>query len=353
MAKTKTDELVAVKNDLSKRFLHPQASWRAQPMPLGRRLDEAHKNPARNLHSVGVGLKIVKGRRTRTLCVRFYVAKKLPLAEIRSAARLPKRVDGLPTDVIESPLMVFHAAMAAVSTCSADRRSLIRPIIGGISAAHVNVNESTLGCFCSSLRPEEQGRQYILGCNHSFANLNAGAQGDPILQPSSGDGGTPPDNVATLARFVPLKLGGTEPNMVDAAIALLPDPVPQDMICTVGKVKGTKKAKLHMRVCKHGRTTAYTKGEVVDISLNPFIATLDGGQSALFVNQYRIEPTSGYNSADDPALNGAFVGPGDSGSVIVDTRSKRAVALHFAGAFGISVANPILEVCRELEISIP
>jgi hypothetical protein len=39
--------------------------------------------------------------------------------------------------------------------------------------------------------------------------------------------------------------------------------------------------------------------------------------------------------------------------VIVDKHSPNAVGLHFAGGNGFSVSNPMNEVCRLLEISIP
>jgi hypothetical protein len=40
--------------------------------------------------------------------------------------------------------------------------------------------------------------------------------------------------------------------------------------------------------------------------------------------------------------------PGDSGSIVVDKKSKSIVGLHFAGANGGSVFNPIADVIEGL-----
>lgn len=50
---------------------------------------------------IGAGWKITRGRRTQTNAVLVYVRKKLPLAELPRAERIPKRMGGAPTDVIE------------------------------------------------------------------------------------------------------------------------------------------------------------------------------------------------------------------------------------------------------------
>jgi hypothetical protein len=111
---------------------------------------------------------------------------------------------------------------------------------------------------------------------------------------------------------------------------------------------------MDMKVRKHGRTTGYTEGRIVDPSLDAFVFDYATGISALFVDQFRIEATLGYSAPpDEIEYDGWFTAPGDSGSVIVDRNSPRAVALHFAGAYGISIANPIARVCQGLQISIP
>jgi hypothetical protein len=335
----KLEDLIAAKDVFTSRLLRPQARWRAKPMGPARTVRDASRNSNRNLHAVGVGYKVVDGKRTSRLCVRFYVTEKLPESVLLRGARLPKRAAGMDTDVIECPQAAFHQP-----ACSANPRARVRPVVGGVSAAHVLVNKTTFGCFCRSERASEADRAFLLSCNHAFANANAGPGGALILQPSPGDGGVPGDRIARLLRWIPLRFGGAQSNMVDAAIAeLLPGVAARPEICSIGRLTGLAPAQLNLAVRKHGEATGYTEGIVTDVAMDPFVADFTSGQSALFVNQYRIEPTQGYD---------AFVAPGDSGSVIVEKQSRRAVGLHIAGAFGISVANPMAAVCSALQITL-
>lgn len=77
----------------------------------------------------------------------------------------------------------------------------MRPCDGGFSVGHVNV---TVGTFGGNVRfGADFG--FILSNNHVLANVNAGAVGDPIIQPAANDGGaTPGDVIATLTRWVPI-----------------------------------------------------------------------------------------------------------------------------------------------------
>ena len=57
-----------------------------------------------NVHAVGVGRKIVNGKLTRQRCVRIYVLVKLPKALLTKKLTIPKDFDGIPVDIIESPV---------------------------------------------------------------------------------------------------------------------------------------------------------------------------------------------------------------------------------------------------------
>ena len=188
----------------------------------------------------------------------------------------------------------------------------------------------------------------MLSCSHAFANLNNGVPGDPILQPSPGDGGGSSrdgDVVGHLVRFVPLRLDGSTPNRVDAAIAeVVPGLAVQREICTIGPLRGVKQPKEQMEVRKHGRTTGYTEGRIESVDFDWTISYATE-YWAWVVNQLLIEPLAGYPG---------FALGGDSGSVVVAKNSPHAVGLYFAGADGsYGIANPIREVCRALKISIP
>lgn len=338
-------DLAAAKRVLSARLLRAKGRRRDAAMRAPLTIGEVRDVARRNVHGLGVATKIVEGKPTRTLCVRLYVVQKLPESVLPRKARLPKSIDGVPTDVIEAPRARFHAPL-----CSVNRAVRQRPITGGISAAHYAVNRATLGCFCHSTRASEANLLFMLSCNHAFANTNAGARGDRILQPSPGDGGGgSPDGdvVGRLARFVRLRLDGSTPNRVDAAIAQVNSNVGvRNGICSIGRLIGTKDAIPNMKVRKHGRKTGYTEGVVTGID---FDWTLMYGTSgwALFEDQLFIEPLA-------PSYP-KFAGPGDSGSVVVMKSKPYAVGLYFAGADDGSygLANPISAVCSALRITIP
>ena len=332
-------DVIAAKDALSSRLLRSRVHDRYVPMTRALTLGAARKNAGRNLHGVGVARKIVQGKPTPTHCIRLCVVEKLRESAIPKAALLPKEIDGIPTDVVQMPALRL--------LCSTNRARRQRPIIGGISAAHYLVDRATLGCFCHSLVGGETTRRYMLGCNHAFANLNSGAIGDPILQPSPADGGRIPRDVAGLLdRWVDINLDGSTPNAVDAAIAKVApgvEVVPE--ICRIGKLRGIRPAYEGMIVRKHGSRSGYTEGTVVSLSFD-WLIPYAGPAFAQFTNQIYIEPVQPHPK---------FCLPGDSGSVIVAKNSLYAVGLLFAGApngvFG--VANPIAKVCNALRIRIP
>jgi len=343
------DDLIAAKDELSRRIL--RARRKKADIRAAITAKDARAAAGRNLHAIGVGRKLVGGKQTRTLCVRLYVAQKLPSSMLPADARLPKRIAGFPTDVIEAPVARAHALQ-----CTVKKRDRQRPLIGGISAAHQAVLRATLGCFCHSTVWSERGRPFMLGTNHAFANTNAGTRGNLVLQPSSGDGGTPGSVVGSLARFKQLAMGSSyAQNRVDAAIAAVAPKIKvRNEVCTIGALRGVASAELDMIVCKHGRTTGYTEGRVVDVSSDAVVIDYPGGNFATFVNQLRVDPTVGYAAPpDEVQWDGWFAAPGDSGSVLVDKKTRKAVGLHFAGEYGISLANHMRDVCHALRIAIP
>ncbi len=309
-----------------------------------RTVSAAIKTASNNVHAVGVGRKLVDGKPTGEAAVRFYVFQKLPESLLSAKQRLPKRVEGYPTDVIES-----LPAFLLVASCSADRQNRQRPVVAGISAGHVNITAGTIACFCGSTCPGEEKRRMVLSNNHVFADVNKGKARDKLLQPGKADGGTTKDVFAVLRRFQKIALGGKAKNLVDAAVGEVGKAIKIDRsICSVGKVSGTALATDGMAVRKHGRTTGYTEGTVVDVSVDALVGMdhSDPSVVARFVDQMRIERTSDY-----PAIG---LG-GDSGSLVLKKKSRTAVGLYFAGpadgSYGL--ANHIGPVVKLLQIRLP
>lgn len=330
---------------------------------------DAVVNIGANVHAVGVGRKVVNGEPTDELAVRIYVLQKLAVSAIPPRDLVPEALEGIPTDIIESPpafiqqprkkteVAAVPAAasegsarpVVAAGNCTDDRRRRQRPLVAGISVAHHDVTAGTIGYFCRSTRHGDSPDDiFILSNNHVLANVNQGLVGDDIYQPGPADGGTHGDLVASLHRFVRMRIGGDVANRVDAAIALLPaGEQPGASVCGIGKIDGTDNADEEMRVRKHGRTTGFTEGVVTDISVDSLIGMdhNDPEVVALFQGQMRIERAG---------ASAVFGLGGDSGSLVVSKTNRRAVGLYFAGpesgVYGL--ANHISDVLSQLEVEL-
>jgi len=310
-----------------------------------------------NVHAVGVGHKIVEGKLIEAPCIRLYVVQKLAESLLPKGTVLPSNIDGIPTDVIESPPAFFlptdgqaaPASATAVAPCTNGRRSRQRPVMAGISSAHFNVTAGTIACFCRSTREgDDPDTVYVLSNNHVFADVNKAQIGDDLFQPGPVDGGTNADRFAVLHRFVPIQLGGQTANRVDAAIAeLLPQIQIDRQICTIGDLSGAGVADENMQVCKHGRTSGYTEGIVFDPSIDSLVGMDHNDSSivALFQEQLRINVTAPFS---------AFGLGGDSGSIVLDRDSREVVGLYNAGPTGgqYGLANRIQDVVAEMEIEL-
>ncbi len=338
-------DLREAKDVLSQRLLgrSVRSLSRIQILATTRSLTVIERTMTSTVHAVGVGRKVVDGEVTDEMAVRLYVARKLPLRMLPQRARLPERIDGIQTDVLESPPAFIGL------TCTDKRKQRQRPRMAGISVAHEDVTAGTLAYFCRSTKKSDDPESvFILSNNHVLANVNLGKKGDAIMQPGPIDGGTEEDIVATLHRFVRIKLGGGKENAVDCAIGkLLPDVKYQAKLCKIGKIKGMMVGSEGMRVCKHGRTTGYTEGEVTDELYDALVGMSheDPNVAALFTNQLRIEVVSPYR---------AIGLGGDSGSLVVSKKDKKAVGLYFAGPESgqYGIANPIDKVLALLEIEL-
>ncbi len=304
-------------------------------------LDRAH------VVGVAVGRKTVRGRETDETCILVYVDRKEDELELSRRDRVPKALDGVRTDVVETGRF---RALKLLERMAVDHTRRMRPAPGGVSIAHGKVTAGTLGI----LAHRATGEAVILSNNHVLANSNDAEPGDPILQPGPYDGGRPEDAIGSLADFVPIqfkerdlgtlgrffertlapvlaplglglrRLPSEKTNRVDAAIAAprSPDLLAPDIL-EIGPVAGTLDAALGMRVRKSGRTTGLTAGRIT--GLDAVVEVDYGGKTAVFRGQI---------VSDTPSRGG------DSGSLIVD-ETNRAVGLLFAGGQTTTILNPI------------
>jgi hypothetical protein len=339
-------ELMEAKQILSARLLNAGLQGNPTLTVFAHNVSRAVESARSNVHAVGVGKKIVDGKVTKTRAVRIYVAQKIDLSLLAKKDRLPDQIDGIPTDIIESPPAFFTPALPA---CTNDRRRRQRPMGGGISIAHTDVTAGTIAYFCRSIKVgDDPDKIYVLSNNHVLGNVDQAQIGDDIFQPGPADGGRPTANLAArFSRAVPINLGGTVSNRVDAAIGEVLNGVNINRrICRIGRVNGLAQAVEDMKVRKHGRTTGFTEGIVTDESIDALVGMDHNNPNivARFTNQMRIERIA-------PHL--AFGKGGDSGSLVVDDQ-RNAVGLYFAGpdsgTYGL--ANHISDVITDLEIQL-
>ena len=304
-----------------------------------------------NVVATGVGFKIAGDTPTNEPSVVVSVVKKLPAAQLTEASLVPKTVNGIKTDVIETGKIVAFQ----------DPKQKMRPARPGVSIGHYQITAGTFGCLV-----QRDGQVFILSNNHVLANSNAAQLGDPIWQPGPYDGGTSADQIATLERFIPIGFPGSPPpveppgcapwasflkwigggqstptpqinepgnNTVDCAIAkpLSPDLVTPDIL-NIGVPAGVGTATLGTQLQKSGRTTGYTTGQITQIDVT--VSVDYGGPVATYRNQL---------------MAGAMSQGGDSGSVVLDM-TKRAGGLLFAGSDTTTLINPFQLVLDALQV---
>jgi len=308
-----------------------------------------------NVVACGIGYKVTAEGPTDEVAVVVSVVHKLPRAQLAEADLVPREVDGVRTDVIETG--VFRALQGP--------RDRWRPVIPpGVSLGHANVTAGTFGCLV-----QRGSELFILSNNHVLADVNQGKTGDPILQPGRHDGGTSQDRIATLSDYVPLDFGGDVStcnlagavektlnalasitgsshrlmayqqtpgsNRVDAALAHPGDPasVTPDIL-GIGRPQGTRQPSLGMAVKKSGRTTSYTEGRIIQVDVTSQVAY--GPGQATFHGQL---------------MAGGMSSPGDSGSAVLDMENY-VVGLLFAGSDAATLINPIQPVLQALNVEV-
>jgi hypothetical protein len=229
-------------------------------------------------------------------------------------------------------------------------RARHRPAPGGVSVGHVDVTAGTLGSRAIGLTAPWNNRHLILSNNHVLANSNAGKVGDSIIQPGRADGGSHPnDQIAVLARWVPIVFGGA-PNYVDAAFGWAwHERIRGEQYFLSGGNPAYYRTgtvplapTLGLIVGKSGRTTGLTQGRVTQIGVSVNV-NFGGGRVALFRNQIAIQSVNA----------NPFSAGGDSGSLIWHwATGVRPVGLLFAGGGGTTFANPIGAVLSALNLKL-
>lgn len=337
-SKTELGDLLGAKKACSARYLQaPRVSgFRALTVA-------ASGEPEQNVVGVGIGEKREDNKPTGVLALKFFVRRKFKESELAKKDLLPKEIDGLPVDVEETGL--FRAFAASRKKPQAGRampnpKLRYRPAQPGCSVGFQfpPPNTSVMAGTFGALVKDAKGT-YILSNNHVLANEGRLSPSAAIFQPGLLDGGNPKsDRIATLIRFIPLKPGVM--NKVDAAIAKGDSGgILSRDILHIGSPSGTIVAAIDMRVHKFGRTTGYTVGRITSVATDVTVAYDTG--NFMFEDQIIIVGDEG-----------PFSAAGDSGSLILERQTNKAVGLLFAGSPTHTIANHIADVLQALGVTL-
>ena len=268
-----------------------------------------------NVHGMGIGYKIKNGKITKDLAICCFVDKKVSENKLKAKDRIPKKINGVLTDVTVEDAAVFCA-----------NTTKYRPVVGGCSIGAQGYNTysgtGTLGC---RMVDNATGAGYGLTCRHVLLPPKKN-----VIQPGNFDGGTyPNDCVGTVVRHSHWEYGRNANNKTDAAIYVYNSTGLSRQIISIGQPLGIQNPSIGLAVRKRGRTTLITTGTITHLH---YICIVAGNR---FIEQIK---TTG------------MVDNGDSGSILMCTNNRRKVGLIMAKGSNYAVANCMVHVMRELGI---
>ena len=241
----------------------------------------------------------------------------------------------LPVQVAE-PIAPSQANQA-----SAERKGIVRPLIGGISVSAYVEGESWAGTLGMVTYDNK-----LLSNTHVFALDLANNElptGTPVIQPGSLDGGTLANQVGELESYIPIIFsnpGNPVLNYADVAIAAIDPEVEGLSGWQFGEggdyqVSGTTTVTVGNTVRKSGRTTGVTENTVSATNALVYV-DYGGGKKAYFDDQIMVYQT--------------FSDSGDSGSVV--DKDGEFVGLVFAGSEAYSIVCKASYIIDGLGISV-
>jgi len=335
------EDLLAGKAVLINRFFFPQGRLTLPVVEASATVAKAAKSVPTGSSVQGtdlvlgfaLGEKVSDTGPTGVESIRVFVKKKRPKFELTKVQILPTHIDGMPVDVVETGLFKVRAA-------DFNPQKKHRPAPAGCSIGFDAEGSKVMAGTFGAVVRDAVGNTYILSNNHVIANEDDLDIGSPIFQPGLLDGGKlRKDRIAALTRAIAMR--DDRYNLVDAAIARVDDA--HDVtaaIPVIGTPRGKAVVQRNIIVHKFGRTTGYTSGYVTDTDAT--VRVKYGRSWLTFDGQIVIRGLERQKFSDS----------GDSGSLIVEKTSGKAVGLLFAGGTGYTLANPIQEVLRLLKVSL-
>jgi hypothetical protein len=268
-----------------------------------------------NILGIGVGEKFTEGERVEgTLCVKFYVRRKLAKARIPARHVIPP---SLSFESVGAEVLTDVHHLGGRPILHAGPR--IRPLSPGAEIGSFRGSIGTLGLFVK--RPGDN-TPLILSCYHVLADFGQGKKDDPIEQPLEGLG--PIKNVVGRLVDPSIPVDPFAANDIDAALAVVAEGVAVDRaILQIGQPAGINDLSQQdfasisqLNLVRTGATTNRQEG------------TLDSVNATFTV----LDDTSGRNvTFNNVVVYNASCAAGDSGAAVLERDTNRVVGLHFGG----------------------
>ncbi len=274
----------------------------------------------RKINLIDFGWKEVKGQKLEDVpAIRFHVVEKPSLMQLEATGirPLPPSIGPFPTDVLVGTYRPHRwrwswwgggwAPPANPAKARAD------PMRGGISIS--DESHYAAGTLGGKVFDRATSDPMILSNWHVLVAEWGTQPGQLIYQPGRLDGGTHADTVATMSH-------DAMSNNLDAAVARLTGSRGlSNYQLNLGPVTGVSRAQLGMQVVKSGRTTGITYGRVTGVE----------GTAAMRYG-YVDRIIRNVVTIDQRTPGEQVSAGGDSGSMWLDSATKQAIGLHFAGS---------------------
>jgi hypothetical protein len=255
--------------------------------------------------------------------------------------RVPHSFEGYTVRTeVTGKIQAFSTQVAEPLTFE-ERRSEVRPLVGGTSLSAYVLNEYYVGTLGMVTYDDKiLSNAHVIAMNpDTFEFLDIGT---PVIQPGSGDGGRLGAQVGELADYIPIDFDPDAENYADAAIGSIDGGVDMsygEQFDEGGNywIEGWTGVSIGDTVRKSGRTTGVTTGEVINTNITVWVEY--DGQVARFVDQIAVAQN-----------NWSFTAPGDSGSAV--DKDGKFVGLVFAGAPNYAFINKAEHIIDGLGIAV-
>jgi hypothetical protein len=285
---------------------------------------------------IDFGYAFKGGKRTTKRTLRFHVAHKKSIEELKGTQVLPETINKFECDVIEGEYRPH-----------ADQGSIDRPnLVPGMSVGNLTHRATgSLGLTVIDLR---DGFRCVLSNWHVLGGSPDCVAGEEIIQPGPANLGTsdPANKIGELDRWTNLAHG------YDAAIARLTVEIGFSNFIESMNLSGPFEPELGMKVVKEGLSSGSTHAMVDGVEGSYPINYSNFGDTTRWMNAIHLIPDSNHAEPE-------ITLDGDSGAVWCESNTGHAVALNFAGESGLgplseyALAHPLSRIFELLQIKLP